>query len=110
MYSIMLNAANKKTDQSLSEFQTNISVAFYAPVETEQLISHTTTAVIDTITFLQGSEGVVIPLPKPYEFHNDIHDILDGDVSKRAGNTTNNFAYLFNSASKQCHEAWAPHF
>ena len=40
-----LNAAKKKTDWSLSEFQTGIIAAVLAILETEPLIFHTRTAI-----------------------------------------------------------------
>ena len=46
---IVLNAANKKSNQSLPDFQTGISVAPCAILETEQLISHMTTVLMGTI-------------------------------------------------------------
>ena len=51
---ITLNPANKRIDQSLSDFQTGIIAAAPATLDTEQLISHTRTAVVDTIASLQG--------------------------------------------------------
>ena len=45
---ITLNPANKRTDQSLSNFQTGIDAAAHATLNSEQLIYHTTTALIDT--------------------------------------------------------------
>ena len=38
-----------RTDQTLSDFQTGISAASPAILDTEQLISHTRTALVDTI-------------------------------------------------------------
>ena len=55
--SITLNPGNIKNDQSLSNFQTGIGVPAYATLDTEQLISHTRNALVDTIAFLQDSDG-----------------------------------------------------
>ena len=37
---ITLNSANRKADQSLSDFQTGVGAAAHATLDTEQLISH----------------------------------------------------------------------
>ena len=37
---ISLNSANRKADQSLSDFQTGVGAAAHATLDTEQLISH----------------------------------------------------------------------
>ena len=37
---ITLNSANRKADQSLSDFQTSVGAAAHATLDTEQLISH----------------------------------------------------------------------
>ena len=57
---IPLNPGNRRTDQSLSNFQTGIGAVVHVTLDTEQLISHTQTALIDTIASLQGSDGGVI--------------------------------------------------
>ena len=46
---ITLNPANKKTDQSLSEFHTGIGAAAHATLDEEHLISHTRTVLVDTV-------------------------------------------------------------
>ena len=51
---ITLNPANRRTDQSLSDFQTGIGMAAHATLETEQLISNTRTVLVDSIGSLQG--------------------------------------------------------
>ena len=56
----ILNPTNKKTNQSLSDFQTAIGAAPRATLYKEQHISHFRTTPVDTITFLQNSdEGVI---------------------------------------------------
>ena len=45
---ISLNVVNKKTDQSLSYFQTNIGAAAHATLDAEQFFSHTRAALVDT--------------------------------------------------------------
>ena len=45
---------------SLSDLQTGIVAAIHATSDTEQLISHTKTALVDTIACLQGSDGAGI--------------------------------------------------
>ena len=44
---ITLNHTSKKTDQSLSEFQTDIGAAAFTTLHTEQLISHTRAALVE---------------------------------------------------------------
>ena len=63
----MLNAACKRTDWSLSEFQTGISAAVHATLETDQLIAYTRATIIDTVTSLQGSEGKIFPMSELHE-------------------------------------------
>ena len=63
--------------------QTGIAAATHATLDTEQLISHTRTALVDTITCIQGSKGELIPVS---ELLSKIHDTLDNAVSKQAGN------------------------
>ena len=46
---ITLNPTNKETVQSISYFQTCIGTVAHATLYTEQLISHTKTALVDTI-------------------------------------------------------------
>ena len=46
---ITLNPANKQTDLSLLDFQTCIVAAAYASLDTEQVISLTRTALVDSI-------------------------------------------------------------
>ena len=48
--SIILYAVYKKTDHSYSNFLTGIGVAVYGTVETECLISHTRSVIVNRIT------------------------------------------------------------
>ena len=75
-------------------------------LQTEQHISHIRTAIIYTITSLQGSEGEVISVPGVHELLNKIHYSLDRVVSKQIDNASDISVYHFNSASRQYHEAW----
>ena len=79
---ITLNPANKKTDESMSDFQTGIGAVVHATLGTKQLMSHTTAAFVDTIGSLQDSERGVISVPDVHELLANIHDILDSAVSK----------------------------
>ena len=79
---ITLTPANRKADQSLSEFQTGISAAAHATLHMEQLISHLRVTLVDTISYLPDTEGGVIPVSEVYELLIKIHDILDSAVSK----------------------------
>ena len=76
-----LNPANKRNDHCLSHVQTVIGAAAHATIETEQLISHTTTAFIDNIAFLKDSESGVIPVSGVHEILITIHDSLDNVVA-----------------------------
>ena len=57
---IPLNPAKKKTDQSLSHLQTGIGTTAHTSLDTEQLISHTRTALVDTVASVQATDGGVI--------------------------------------------------
>ena len=74
--------ANRKADQSLSEFQTGIVAAADATLDMEQLISHLRVALVDTIYPLPDSEGGVISVLKVSELLIKVHDILENAVSK----------------------------
>ena len=55
-----LNPTHKRTDQTLSDFQTGIGAAAHTTLGIEQLISHARSALLDVIAFLHGSYGAVI--------------------------------------------------
>ena len=76
---ITLTPANRKADQSLTEFQTGIGAAAHATFNIEQLISHLRVALANT---LPDSEGGVIPVSRVCELFIKVHDILDNAVSK----------------------------
>ena len=107
---ISLNSANRKVDQSLSDFQTGLGVASHATLDTEQLISCLQVALVDTFSSLPEAEGDVIPVSEVHELLLWIHGILDKAVSKRVGNSAHILAHLFNSVSSQRHEVWASQF
>ena len=79
---ISLNSANRKVDQSLSDFQTGLGAAAHATLDTEQLISHLQVALVDTLSSLPEAEGDVIPVPEVCKLLLWIHGILDQAVSK----------------------------
>ena len=86
--------------QSLLDFQAEIGSAVHAILETEQLISHTRTAILNIIaSFLDGE---VIPVSEGHEFLNKIHVILDGAVPKLVGNTVH-ILDSFSLTSRQWH-------
>ena len=92
-----LNTANKRTDQSLFDFQTR------ATVNTEQLISHTRGTLVDTIACLQSSNGGVIAA-------SEVHEVLRF-VTFWTVLCLNRFiiqlvfvVYLSSSAFRQCEE------
>ena len=58
----------------------------YATLDTEQLVSNTRTAVVNTIASLQDSDGGVIPVQEVLELLTKIWHILDNAVSKWVGN------------------------
>ena len=98
---ITLNSANKKTGQSLPDFQTGVGAAEHATLDTEQLISCLWVVLVDTLSSLPKDEGSVIPVPEVHELPLQIHDILDKAVSKWVGNLAHILACLFNSVSRQ---------
>ena len=89
---------------SLSDFQTGIGVTAHTSQDTEELFTHTRTALVETTAFLQGSDGEVITASELYELLTKIHDILDNSVSKLVFNAAHILAYLFTSASGQFDE------
>ena len=107
---ISLNSANRKADQSLSDFQTGIGAAAHATLDTEQLISHLQVALVDTFSSLPEAEGDVIPVSEVHELLLWIHGILDKAVSKQVGNSAHILAHLFNSVFRQHGEVWASQF
>ena len=78
---ITLNPGNKRTE-SLSDFQTGIGAAVYATLDTEWHISHTKTAVLDTVATLHDFDGGVIAVSEVYEQLTKIRDILDNALFK----------------------------
>ena len=107
---ISLNSANRKVDQSLSDFQTGLGATAHATLDTEQLISHLQVALVDTLSSLPEADRDVIPVSEVRELLLQIHGILDKAVSKRVGNSAHILAHLFNSVSRQCWEVWASQF
>ena len=99
-----MNPAKKKTHQSLSDFETGIGVVSHVALDTEQLISHIRTALVDTIASPQDSDGERIPVVEVHELLTKTHGILDNAISKQVENTACILAFLFNSASRQHHE------
>ena len=79
---IFLNSANRKTDQSLLDFQTGVGATAHATLDTEQLISCLWVALVDTLSSLPKAEGDVIPVSEVCELLLQIHEILDKAVSK----------------------------
>ena len=92
---ITLNSANRKVDQSLSDFQTGLGATAHATLDTEQLISYLQVALVDTLSSLPEAEGDVIPVSEVHELLLQIHGILDKAVSKRVGNSACILAHLF---------------
>ena len=105
-----MNLANRKVDQSLSDFQTGLGATAHATLDTEQLISCHQVALIDTLSSLPEAEGDVIPVSEVRELLLQIHGILDKAVSKRVGNSACILAHLFNSVSRQHQEVWTSQF
>ena len=107
---ISLNSANRKVDQSRSDFQTGLGSTAHATLDTEQLISHLQVALVDTLSSLPEAEGDVIPVSEVHELFLWIHGISYKAVSKPVGNSAHILAHLFNSVSRQHHEVWASQF
>ena len=107
---ISLNSANRKVDQSLSDFQTGLDATAYATLDIEQLISRLQVALVDTLSSLPEAEGDVIPVSEVRELPLQIHGILDKAASKQVGNSVRILAPLFNSVSRQHWEVWASQF
>ena len=107
---ISLNSANRKVDQSLSDFQTGLGATAHATLDTEQLICHLLVALVDTLSSLPEAEGDVIPVSEVCELLLRIHGILDKTVSKQVGNSAHILAHLFNSVSRQHCEVRASQF
>ena len=82
-----------KNDQS-SDFQTSIGATVHATLDTEQLISDTRAALVDTVASLQGSDRR-ISVSKVHEILTKICDILDSVMSKQIENTAHILAFLF---------------
>ena len=78
---ISLNSANRKADQSLTDFQIGVGATAHATLDTEQLISHLWVALVDTLSSLLEAEGDVIHVSEVHELLLRIHDILDKAVS-----------------------------
>ena len=79
---IILNSANRKADQSLSDFQTGVGAAAHATLDMEHLISCLWVALVDTLSSLPDAEAGVILVSEVHELLLKIHDILDKAVSK----------------------------
>ena len=79
---ISLNSANRKVDQSLSDFQTGLGTTEHATLDTEQLVSCLQVALVDTRSSLPEAERDVIPVSEVHELLLQIHGILDKAVSK----------------------------
>ena len=79
---ISLNSANRKADQSLSDFQTDVGATAHATLDTEQFSSHLWVALVDTLSSLPEAEGGVIPMSVVCELLHQIQDILDKTISK----------------------------
>ena len=85
----------------LSEFQTGIGAVTHATLDIEQHISHTRTALVDTVASLQGADGGVMAASKVHELLANIHEIVGNAVSKSVGIIANILTYYFNTASRQ---------
>ena len=105
-----MNSANRKVDQSLSDFQTGLGATAHATLDREQPISHLQVALVDTLSSLPEGEGDVIPVSEVCELLLWIHGILDKAVSKQVGNSAGILAHLFNSVSRQHQKVWTSQF
>ena len=64
---ITLNPANKRTDWSVCDFQTGISVVAHSILDRKQLISYTRASLVDTIVSIKDSDGGVITASDVHE-------------------------------------------
>ena len=53
-----------------------------ATLDTGQLMSHTRTTILDTIAFLKGFDGSIIPVSEVHKLLTKINDILNKAVCK----------------------------
>ena len=67
-------------------FLTQTDIGRLVLLDTEQLISHTKAAVVDTIAPIQGSDGGVIAASGVHKLLTGILDILESAVSIWVGN------------------------
>ena len=79
---ITLNSANRKADQSFSDFQTGVGAPVHATLDMEQVISHLRVALVDTLSSLPDARGGVIPVSEVCESLLKFHDISDKGFSK----------------------------
>ena len=103
---ITFNPANKKKDQSLSNFQTGIGVASQVALDMEQLISGTRVPLVDAIGSLHDSNEGVILVQEVLELLTKIMIFwtmlcLSGLEIQLV------FLHLFNFAFRQQSEIWA---
>ena len=78
---ISLNPADKRTDQSLYDFQTGIGAVTHATLDIEHFFSHTRGAHVDTVACLQHYDGGVIAASEVEECLTKVCDILHCAVS-----------------------------
>ena len=107
---ITLTSANRKADQSLSDFHIGVDAAAHATLDSEQLISHLRIALFDTLSSLPNSKGGIIPVSEVCELLLKVHNTLTNAVSKQVGNSACILAHVFNSVSRQHHEVCASQF
>ena len=75
-YNITLTPAKRKADQSVLEFQTGIGAVSHATLNMVHLISHLRVTLVDTLSSLPDSEGV-IPVSEILELHIKVHDMVN---------------------------------
>ena len=91
----IIDTANKKTDQSLSDFQTCTDDVALATLEMGQLISHMGSAIINTTTSFLSFGGDILSVPEVHHLLGKIHNILDKAVIKWVGNVAHILAFPF---------------
>ena len=104
---ISLNSANRRIDQSLSDFQTGMGVTAHATLDTEQLISHLQVVLVDTLSSLPEAEGDVIYLCLKYMNYFSRFMAFWTRLFPSELEIQHILAHLFNSVSRQHHEVWA---
>ena len=107
LHNIMMNTTNKKTNKSISDFQTGTDAAAHANFDVEQFSFHTRTLLVDSVASLQ------VLIQRSFQFQKylnyltvRLHDILENGVSKWLDSTLCCSAYLYNLLPDSVDTIW----